>query len=55
MLQFAILEMLRDASGIQNSNSDQKSSTVQEDVALKFSPASSENILTSSLRNETSL
>lgn len=47
--------MLRDESGMQNSNSDQKSSTVQEDVALEFSPAISENTITSPLRKEMSL
>lgn len=36
--------MLTDETGIQNSNSDQKSSTGEEDAALEFSPTSSENI-----------
>lgn len=41
--------MLTDETGIQNSNSDQKSSTAQEDAALEFSPTISENTITSSL------
>lgn len=49
LFQFAILETLSDETGIQNSNSDEKYSTGQEDVALEYSPTSSENTTTSSL------
>lgn len=49
LFQFATLEMLSDETGIQNSNSDQKYSTGQEDVALEYTPTSSENTTTSSL------
>lgn len=49
LFQFAILEMLSDGTGIQNSNNDQKYSTGQEDASLEFSPTSSENTITSSL------
>ena len=47
--------MLRDESGIQNTNSDQKSSTAEEDAALQFSPAISEKAVTSSLCQEMSI
>lgn len=47
--------MLRDESGIQNSNSDQNSSTVEEDVTLEFSAAVSKNTITSSLCEEMAL
>lgn len=47
--------MLIDETGIQNSYSDQKFSTGQEDAALEFSPTIFENTITSSLCKDISL